>query len=125
MGLLKTIGSLFGTDTGKKVVDAAIKTGDALFFTDEEKSKANFEVMKLQLEFAKSTTGSRVARRLLAVMFGGTFLLLILVAVAFGVIGRMETADYILLVVKDTLATPIAVILGFYFFAQLGKSFQS
>jgi len=58
-------------------------------------------------------------------MFGGTFLWLILVAVAFGVTGRMETADYILLVVKDTLATPIAVILGFYFFAQLGKSFQS
>jgi hypothetical protein len=55
-------------------MDAVINTGDALFFTDEEKSQANFKLMELRIKAAEATHGSRLARRLLALMIVGAFL---------------------------------------------------
>ena len=61
-------------DAVSKGMDAVISTGDALFFTDEEKSQANLKVLELRLKAAEATHGSRLARRILAIMFVGVYL---------------------------------------------------
>lgn len=116
MGIWKSIAGVFGGgDNADKIVDAVISTGDALFFTDEEKSQANMKAFELKIEFAKATTGSRLARRVLAFMFAGVFLFLILVGVVLHLVGSTTDAQFVFDTARDTLGTPVAVILGFYF----------
>jgi len=69
------IGNLFGgSKAGEKIIDGVSNGIDKLFYTDEEKaeaaSKARTEGMTVYMEWLRSTSGSRLARRLLAL---GTF----------------------------------------------------
>ena len=114
---------LFGSgETVNKAVDAVVDGVDAMFFTEEEKSRANAEILQLKIEWAKATTGSRLARRVLAFMFSGAFLLLILAAAAFGIWGTQEDSKFLLNLAENTLAIPVSVILGFYFATQLVRN---
>lgn len=119
MSIWKAVKGVFGGDVAEKAVDAAIKTGDALFFTDEEKSVANMKMLELKIDWAKATTGSRLARRVLAFMFAGTFLFLVLLGVFLQLVGNTADSQFVFATAKDTLGTPVAVILGFYFATQL------
>jgi len=66
------IGKMFGSSAaGEKIIDGAISGIDKLFYTDEEKAgdaaQAKREVMAVYMKWMESTSGSRIARRLLAV----------------------------------------------------------
>ncbi|PUB82389.1 MAG: hypothetical protein DBP02_15155 [gamma proteobacterium symbiont of Ctena orbiculata] len=107
---------LFGSeDVVGKTVDAAIKAGDALIFTDEEKDRANQKKLEWLLEFHKVSSGSNVARRFLAVMFSAVFLLLILVAALLYIVGLDAIAEKILTLIVETLVHPEMLVMVFYF----------
>lgn len=66
------LGQLFGSaEAGKTVLDGVVDGVDKLFYTDEEKSedaqKARTEGFNVYMKWLESTSGSRVARRLLAI----------------------------------------------------------
>lgn len=107
-----------------KTVDAVINTGDALFFTDEEKSQANMEKLKWILQFHQVSAGSNLARRLLSVMFAFTFLGLIMaIAVLYG-FGLNSEGNLIFGLVTETLVVPMGMIIAFYFMSGITRDWQ-
>lgn len=66
-------GRMFGSSkAGEKIIDGAVAGIDKLWYTEEEKAgdkaQAKREVMAVYAEWMKSTSGSRIARRLLALI---------------------------------------------------------
>lgn len=66
------IAKMFGSaKAGDKIIDGVTNGIDKLWYTDEEKAgdaaQAKREGMAVYMEWLKSTSGSRIARRLLAV----------------------------------------------------------
>lgn len=113
------LGRLFGSsETTEKVVDGVIGGLDAAWFTPEEKSRAALETLELRIEWAKATSNSRLARRVLAFMIVGNFLLFLNVAMVMGLIGSPTQVGFAL-EMAGKLMTPVTVILGFYYAAQL------
>lgn len=102
-------------DTVSKTVDAVINTGDALFFTDEEKSVANQKKLDWILKFHEASKGSNIARRLIAVMVMGVFVFLVALVAGLYVAGVEAKADKVYALIKDTLVTPASLVMTFYF----------
>lgn len=66
------IGKMFGSSAaGEKIIDGVTDGIDKLWYTDEEKAgdaaQAKREGMAVYMKWLESTSGSRIARRLLAV----------------------------------------------------------
>lgn len=108
------LGALFGD---KNLVDKASAAIDASVLTDEEK-------MQYFIEYQKATLPQNVARRLLALMIVGVFLLLIIASVALFRIDQ-PYSQFIYDIAKNVLLAPVTVIIGFYFlkrFSMGGKT---
>ena len=116
-----------GGKVAEQVVGAAIKTGDALFFTDEEKSVANMKRLDWTLAYLKTTSGQNVARRMIAVGVVGLWVALILVACVFGYWDRSEGSYsmWVFDVIKDALNNPFMIIIGFYFMTSLARAVKT
>jgi len=87
MGLLALLGMAPKVaETADKIVDGAIKGIDALFFTDEEKSRASLEAINLWIKtqevIANENTARSITRRILAVMIIAFNLLAMLFTIA-------------------------------------------
>lgn len=107
---------IFGSPgTVEKAVDGVIKGVDAMFFTEEEKSRANLALLDAKIEFYRATQGSRLARRVIAFMVVGTWLAMILFGLLMHAIGNTSIADHAYNVATETLGTPVAIVIGFYF----------
>ena len=112
MGIFSSIFS--APETISKTVDAVIKSGDALIFTDEEQSIANQKKLDWLLAFHEKSSGSNLARRLLAVMTVGTFLML--VVVTFGMMAAgLDNTEQVKQFVIESLVDPVMTIIAFYF----------
>ena len=75
-GLMSFLGKLFGTDkAAASLIDNVSNGLDKLVYTSEEKAedaaKARSEGYQVYMEWLKSTSGSRVARRLIALIVTG------------------------------------------------------
>jgi len=73
------LGKIFGSDDAlAKVVDTATGLLDEAFYTDQEeaadKAAARTEAQGMVIEWVASTTGSRLARRVIAFMITSTWL---------------------------------------------------
>ena len=101
-------------DTVSKTVDAVIRSGDAMFFTEEEKSVAAQKRLDWLLKFHEKSSGSNLARRLLAVMMVGVFLALVLVTAGM-IYFEHPQIDPMKAFISDTLVQPVSVITVFYF----------
>lgn len=71
--MLGFLGRLFGSEkAGEKLVDGALSAVDKVWYTAEEKAedaaKAKTEVMTVYMKWLESTSGSRLARRIIALM---------------------------------------------------------
>ncbi|MCP5136586.1 MAG: hypothetical protein H6981_07290 [Gammaproteobacteria bacterium] len=71
--MFQFLGSLFGSaKAGERIVDGAINAVDKLFYTDEEKAEAaasaRSEGFKVYMAWLESTSGSRLARRFIALI---------------------------------------------------------
>ena len=67
------LGKLFGTDkAGEKLVDGATSAIDKIWYTEEEKAEdaaqAKREAAAVYMKWLESTSGSRLARRMIAFM---------------------------------------------------------
>ena len=113
MGLLsKLFSSNKSVDTA---VNGVVNGIDALFFTDEEKSRASMEGLKLQIEMAKALGPSNIARRVIAISVTGLWCFHVLLATGLQLAGFEDQAAFIFLVVKNTLNIPFVVVISFYF----------
>ena len=125
MGWLSWLSS--GSSSAEKVVDAAIATGDALFFTDEEKSVANMKKLEWILAYMKTTSGQNLARRLIAVGVVGLWVVLVLVAVVAGyfVRGDGSYSEWVFSIIRDAVKEPFMIIIGFYFLTSALRAFKT
>jgi hypothetical protein len=119
------LGFLFGgSNVANKVLDAAIKGGDALALTKEEeiqyKNKANelfIEQLKVQ---ADSQSASSITRRLLAVMFAGLFTCYGVAAGMFWGFDKPEIAQGFINLM-DSLDVLVGMVMTFYFGRHFAK----
>lgn len=106
---------LFGSD---KIIDAGIKAGDAIFFTDQEKADWKIRLLKAYEPF-------KIAQRWLAIILSIPFVSLhtasgvqiLLAGWSVGKVGKSahEAALSVMEWNNETLGVPVAIVLGFYF----------
>lgn len=97
------------------LVDAAIKTGDALVFTDEEKSEFAQRVSEWYLRYLEATQPQNRARRHIAYLLVGVYVLLLLLSAGLYVFDFEEKAKFILTLLREAVTDPVNLIIGFYF----------
>lgn len=102
----------------EKVADAAIRTGDALVYTDEEKAQASQLRMEWFLRYLDASKGSNLARRWIAIMTVSVFLFLIIID-ALSILTGFGDAKALFSLISDTLVWPTGVIMAFYFAAGM------
>lgn len=113
---------LFGnSEAVEKATDAVISTGDALFFTDEEKSVASQKILDWKIEYAKATQGQSISRRIIAAGVTAMWMLTGVVALIAASWGQKEYAEYVMKFLVDVVMQPFSIIVGFYFLAHIVK----
>ena len=124
------LGKLFGSDRGlEKVVDTASGLLDEAFYTDQEeatdKAAARSEAQGLVIKWMEASTGSRLARRVIAFAITGTWLAMYWMTAmsAIAAIWLEDKADQlnasglVMDAAADVMISPVMLILGFYFAA--------
>ncbi|MEE8423854.1 MAG: hypothetical protein V3S49_04880 [Thermodesulfobacteriota bacterium] len=121
MGFLSFI---TGSKSIDKIVDGAMRAGDALFFTDEEKSIASQKKLDWTLEYMKATAPQNVSRRVIAFVIVILWALLVLVAVVAGGFARGPDSfsQFVFDTMKELVIQPFSIVVGFYFLTQLVRS---
>lgn len=124
------VGRLFGSsNAGEKIIDGAISGIDKMWYTAEEKAQdaaqAKREVMSVYVEWLKGTSGSRVARRIIAIftMFiwgfsycsSAIFQLVAVWADDPTQVAKLVESSVILAAKAASVNTLVAVIFAFYF----------
>lgn len=123
------IGKLFGTDKAtEKIIDTVSSGIDKIWYTEEEeaedKAQAKREGQAFLIEWLRSTSGSRLARRLIALIVVGIWALQFLLIQIFMIISVWvenskpfkDSAD----IIKDNIDQSTGatmLILAFYFAA--------
>jgi uncharacterized membrane protein YgcG len=122
MGILANI---FGNnDHATKVIDGASKGLDKIFFTKEEKADANSKLAEWYLKYLSATQPQNLARRVIAFLIVGLWVLLVL----FGVAIRwwnIAYSDYVFKVLTEVVMNPFMMIMGFYFLAHMVRTYKS
>ncbi len=121
------LGKLFGTGTAATEVVGHVANGiDQLFYTEQEeaegKAQARREGYAIYMEWLKSTSGSRVARRLIALLVTGIWAIEHIASVICGTVAIWATDKAPYLEASDMFArhanennTLVGVVLLFYF----------
>jgi len=138
--------SLWGApDLLNKTADAAISTGDKLWLTDEERQDYRERFSTWYLEYLRVSSGSDLARRLLAVMVTAVFLFLIVGTAALYVVGALTAevtelpdgaisvaynnwtaaGDKLFALISDALVSIELAIIGFYFTVRAVTNFAN
>ena len=111
------------SSAAEKAVDAVVATGDALWFTDEEKAVAAQKVLDFKIEYAKHTQNQSISRRIITVAVSVMWMIVgiaILVAKAWG----MDAfAEYAFKFMVDAIMQPFSIIVGFYFLSHVVGKF--
>lgn len=116
MGLWAGIKAMFGSgEAAQQMVGGVIAATDAMVFTEEEKSQANFMLLQLQIKYAEATTGSRLARRYLAIMVTACYLFWFSVA-GFMVLFSKDPKEIVELLTSLAVGGSFAAIISWYFF---------
>jgi hypothetical protein len=126
------LGKLFGTDKAVEgVINAGSKLLDEAFHTDQEKSaeerEATLEMVRVTLEWIQGTSGSRLARRVLAFGITGLWGTLKVSTMLMGVwavwladpqvASQIHASIAVIQTETDQMNAAVTIILGFYFAA--------
>jgi len=121
------LGKLFGSDKAlEKVIDTASGLLDESFYTAQEKavdrSAARTEAQSLVIKWMEASTGSRLARRVIAFAITGTWLGMFWGATVIDQFAvwsshsdELVKAGLLLDARADIMVSPMMLILGFYF----------
>ena len=115
-----------GGDSATKIIDAVVKTGDAMVFTEEEKSVANQKTLDWVLQYMNATNAQNVARRLIAVLVVTTWMFMVLTACVAGYFDRSEAsyAEWMFEVLTEVVGNPYNIIIAFYFLTGTVRAFK-
>jgi hypothetical protein len=124
------LGKLFGSDAAlEKVVDTASGLLDEAFYTDQEeaedKAAARSEAQGLVIKWMEASTGSRLARRVIAFAITGTWLAMYWMTAMSAIAAiwledkadRLNQSGLVMDAAADVMISPVMLILGFYFAA--------
>ena len=124
------LGKLFGSDDAlSKVVDTAKDLIDESFYTDQEeaadKALAADKARGMVIDWVAASTGSRLARRLIAFSITGTWLAMYWLTALSAIAAiwledkadQLQASGLILDAAADVMISPVMLILGFYFAA--------
>lgn len=114
-----------GPDVIEKAADAVTRAGDAIIFTDEEKSETNQKLLDWYLQFLTATNPQNLARRQIARVVTGLWALLVVAGVMAYGFGRSEFAKFIFDTLTETVAVPFGIVLTFYFTVHAIRAFRS
>ena len=118
------LGRLFaGPEALGKSLDAVIKTGDALVFTQEEKAERNEKTLEWYFKFMQATSPSHIARRVLAFLVAGSFIIMLFLGVALQLAGLDERAEFVFRTLEVVLYAPFNVVMSFYFLVTITDNF--
>lgn len=115
---------LFGADeVVKKAADGIYNGVDKLVYTDEEKAEMRLKAAQQFLQLLKAYEPFKLAQRLLALIFAIPYVLIWLVSAILFIIGALfpqfidaiEVSKELAKMNNETLGTPVAIILAFYF----------
>ncbi|QFT56609.1 hypothetical protein [Microbulbifer sp. THAF38] len=110
------------SDVIEQSVEAVIRTGDALVYTEEEKANFKEKILEWMLKWQQVTAGQNLTRRLLALAI--TFIWLLESAVALILciwsafepnISSVTRAAEVAFDAASNMGLPVGVILTFYF----------
>ena len=114
------LGQLFSSSKSvEKTVDAVVATGDKLWYTEEEKAEGRQKMLEWVLAFHEKSSGSNVARRLIAVMVVGSFLMLVGMCAALILTNQDAMYAKMYDLIKETLLQPFGIIISFYFLSGM------
>ena len=124
------LGKLFGSDKAlDKVIDTASSLLDEAFYTDQEeavdKASARTEAQAMVIKWMEASTGSRLARRVIAFAITGTWLSMYWLTAMTAIAGvwatdkaeKLKASGLIMDAAADVMISPVMLILGFYFAA--------
>jgi len=121
MGILKRI---FGRpEDASKIIDGATAGLDKIFFTKEERADANQKLSDWYLKYLAATEGQNLARRFIALLVVGLWVVLIL----FGVVVRYFSVDYsefVFTVLVEVVMQPFSIIIAFYFLTHTVRTYM-
>lgn len=119
---------LFGNnkavDMADKGIDAMIATGDALFFTEEEKSVASQKILDWKIRYAEATQGQSISRRVIAVGVTAMWVLVGLITLCARFFGLDGFAEFAFKFLVDVVMQPFSIIVGFYFLAHIATGIK-
>lgn len=95
-----------------------------MFFTAEEKSEANAKLGEWYLKYLAATQPQNLARRFIAIIVVLLWALLIVVGIAVRWFSY-ELSDFIFEVLRDIVAEPFLIVMGFYFLAHVVRAYQN
>jgi len=117
--------SLFNGDTANKAVDAVINTGDALYYSDEEKATAHQLAVSTKLKMLPLYEPFKRAQRYLAFGFTFNFIFAFWVGVIIQSLGTNEQLkQYLELVATFELGWIMLTIVAWYFGGGFINSFK-
>ena len=126
------IGKLFGSDQALgKIVDTAKDLADESFYTDQEeaedKAKAGEAARGMVIDWVAASTGSRLARRLIAFSITGTWLAMYWLSTTLSIaavwaedelsLSQLQQSSVIADAAGQQMVSAVMLILGFYFAA--------
>ena len=115
-------GWLFGNaKVVDKAVDAVIRTGDSLFFTEEERSNASHKILEWKIRYAEATQNQSISRRIITIGVTAMWLLVGAVTLLAKGLGYDAYADFAFKFLVDVVMQPFSIILAFYFLAHIAK----
>lgn len=118
----KLFAAIFGTaDHTKTVLDATVAGVDALWYTAEEKAENAAKFADWYLRYLVATGPQNLARRLIALVIVGLWAALVLAGVALWKVDRAYS-EFIFATLKDVLAEPFLLVMGFYYAAHVIRS---
>lgn len=122
MGFLKRLFS--SPDVIEKTVDGIYSGVDKVFFTQEERSEATQKAQEIYQAMWMAAVPSALSRRIIACSVTFVWVILVLLMVALGIFDNMASAEFTFEVMKNIVATPFGIIIGFYFLSQVVTNFK-
>lgn len=107
-----------GSDTADKVVDGVTDGLDAMFFTDEERSRASQKVLDFKLKWIQATSGQNLARRYIAWTVTGLWSFLVIYSIFLKIISSPHF-QFVFDILGDVVNPPFMIVLGFYFLTHV------
>jgi len=115
-------------ETMGKMLDAVINAGDALIYTEEEKSEMKKKMAEIHLDHIKATAGENnqtsIARRWLATIITLPFVFLTLGSAIFEACGMDEVAEHWQDLAMDDYSMLVMMTAAFYFGNHALKSLK-